>query len=204
MRRPRSWSAVFSASACGIVRGKPSSRKPSSPSASTLSRIIAITSASGTSSPRSIYSLASRPSAVSSRLCVRSRSPVAMNGRSKSDCSRWAWVPLPAPGGPSRMRLSSLIGCRRSLEEAFVVAHHELRLQLLHGVERDADDDEDRRAAEVEVRRRLVDENRGQRGDGGQVDRAREGQPREDPVQELGGGPAGAHAGDEAAVLLEV
>ncbi len=41
----------------------------------------------------------------------------------------------------------------RLLHEPVVVAHDELRLDLLHGVHRDADDDEQRRAAEVELRR---------------------------------------------------
>ena len=54
-------------------------------------------------------------------------------------------------------------GTRRGhglLQEALVVAHHELRLDLLHGVEGHADDDQDRGAAEVEVRRCLVDQDR--------------------------------------------
>src|SRR5690349_12182613 len=51
-------------------------------------------------------------------------------------------------------------------EKTLVVAHHQLRLELLHRVERDADHDQDRRAAEEEVRAGLVDENRGQGGDG--------------------------------------
>ena len=92
----------------------------------------------------------------------------------------------------------------RALEEALVVAHHQLRLELLHRVQRDADDDQDRGAAEVEVGARLVDEDRRQGRDRGQVERARERQPREDAVQELGRRPAWPHPGDEAAVLLEV
>src|SRR5687767_849482 len=123
--------------------------------------------------------------------------PVAMYGRLKSSVRRSAWVPLPAPGGPTRMRLSSL-DIRRSettarttaasergrttplspaglLQEALVVAHHQLRLELLHRVQRDADDDEDRRAAEEEVGARLVDEDRRHGGDRREVQRAREG-----------------------------
>ena len=91
----------------------------------------------------------------------------------KSFVSFAAWVPLPAPGGPKRMRLSSAIGepdrvprARKAAQEeylrtnpsaasgsqeAFVVAHHQLRFQLFHRVERDADHDDDRRAAEVEL-----------------------------------------------------
>src|ERR1700760_1999228 len=121
---------------------------------------------------------------------------------SKSSCSRAAWVPLPAPGGPMRMRLSSDkvetdefawaserrrnrdpgIGGRRPylLQEALVVAHHELRLELLHRVQRDADDDQQRGAAEEEVRARLVDEDRRQGRDRSEVQRAGEGQARED------------------------
>ncbi len=44
--------------------------------------------------------------------------PVAMYGRLKSSVSRSAWVPLPAPGGPSRMRFSSDIGGEPSLLRA--------------------------------------------------------------------------------------
>ena len=47
--------------------------------------------------------------------------------------------PLPAPCGPRR---------GRSSEESFVVPHHHLRFHLAHRVERDADDDEHRGAAE--------------------------------------------------------
>src|SRR3954452_9177921 len=123
----------------------------------------------------------------------------------KSSVSLAAWGPLPAPGGPSRMRLSSLTGRADYLfEEALVVPHHQLRLELLHRVQRDADDDEDRGAAEVEVRRGLRDEDRRQSRDDGQIDRARERQSGEDAIQELGRRPPGSHPGDDPAVLLEV
>src|SRR5436189_1976692 len=93
-------------------------------------------------------------------------SPVAMCGTLKSSRRRSAWVPLPAPGGPSRMRFISdttaadypagegLEGGARSralLQEALVTSHHQLRLQLLHRFQRDPDDDQQRGAAEVEV-----------------------------------------------------
>src|SRR5262247_2061117 len=56
---------------------------------------------------------------------------------------RRAWVPLPAPTGPSRTTSSA----RESApNEAPVVTHDELRLELAHGVERDADHDQHRRA----------------------------------------------------------
>src|SRR3712207_7989801 len=47
-------------------------------------------------------------------------------------------------------------------------------------------DDQDRGAAEVEVRGGLVDQDRRQRRDGGKVERAREREPGEDAVEVLG------------------
>ena len=101
---------------------------------------------------------ASRPSSVPCATAPRRMSPVAMYGRPKSSRRRSACVPLPAPGGPSRIRFSSRHGASTAepcatalLQEALVVAHHQLRLELLHRVERDADDDQQRGAAEEEV-----------------------------------------------------
>ena len=55
-----------------------------------------------------------RPSSVPSATASRRMSPVAMYGRSKSSRRRSACVPLPAPGGPSRMRFSSTRGRSQS------------------------------------------------------------------------------------------
>src|SRR3954453_19599268 len=129
--------------------------------------------------------------------------PVAMYGSPKSSTSRSAWVPLPAPGGPRRTRFSSGIG-PLLFQEALVVAHHELRLELLHRVERHADHDQDRRSAEEEVRAGLADQERRQRGHQGKEDRAGKRQPRQDAVQIFGRRPAWPHPGYEPAVLLEV
>src|SRR3954465_13515515 len=216
-------SAASSASACWSWRGKPSRRKPSSVSDSaSRSRITPMMTSSGTRSPRSMYSFACLPRSVCSLTALRSMSPVATYASGKSSWRRSAWVPLPAPGGPSRMRLSSDIGegiettrARRGprrgrgrapylLQEALVVAHHQLRLELLHRVEGDAHDDEQRGAAEEEVRARLIDEDRRERRDRREVQRAGEREAREDAVEELRRRPPRAHAGDEAAVLLEV
>src|SRR3954451_10459359 len=222
-RRSTFFSAASSASACWSVRGKPSRRKPSAVSASaSRSRITPMMISSGTRSPRSMYSFACLPRSVWFLTAWRSMSPVATYASGKSSWRRSAWVPLPAPGGPSRMRLSSDIGegiettrARRwprrgrgrapyLLQEALVVAHHQLRLELLHRVEGDAHDDEQRGAAEEEVRARLVDEDRRQGRDRREVERAGERQAREDPVQELGGRPPRPHPRDEAAELLQV
>src|SRR2546430_15137151 len=98
-------------------------------------------------------------------------SPVAMCGSSYSAAIRFACVPFPAPCGPSSNTFTGL------LEEALVATHHHLRLHLPHRVERDADHDQDRGAAE-RARGRLreaevADEQA--RGDGHdrQVERAR-------------------------------
>ena len=90
------------------------------------------------------------------------------------------------------------------LQEAFVVAHHQLRLELLHRIEGDADDDQQRGSAEQERGTGLGDENRRERRDRRQEQRAGERQPGEDAIEELGRWPAGPHPGDEPAVLLEV
>src|SRR6187399_915033 len=76
-------------------------------------------------------------------------SPVAMWGIPVSAEISFAWVPLPAPGGP-RMTMSRATAAL--LQEPFVVAHHHLRLHLAHGVECDAHHDEDRGPTEGAVR----------------------------------------------------
>ena len=66
--------------------------------------------------------------------------------------------------------------------EALVVPGDEVRLDLLHGVEGHADDDEQRGAAEVEGDVELVGEDGRQHADGRQVDRAAEGDAGEHVV----------------------
>src|ERR1700712_1616198 len=223
--RPTLSSAAASSSACATLRGKPSGRKPSlASSASSASRITPMISSSGTRLPASMCALAWRPSSVPSLTAARRMLPVAKYGRPKSCVIRSAWVPWPAPGGPTRMRFSSDTGALAAslrtgasrppvpgrsgilLEEAFVVAHHQLGLELLHGVEGHADDDQQRGSAELERLRRTGegDHDRRQRGDRGEVECAREREAREDPVEELGRRPARSHPRDEAAVLLQV
>src|SRR4029450_3474032 len=60
-----------------------------------------MTMSSGTRSPRSMYSSPALPSSVPLATSSRSRSPVAILARSKWSAIRVAWVPLPAPGGPT-------------------------------------------------------------------------------------------------------
>ena len=95
-----------SASACGMVRGKPSIKKPLAVSGScNRSLTMPMTTVSGTSSPASMYRLASRPMAVSFLTAERRMSPVEMCGMPYLSTMRPACVPLPAPGGPNRIRL---------------------------------------------------------------------------------------------------
>ena len=84
-------------------------------------------------------------------------------------------VPFPAPGGPSS---TSRIGLS---EEALVVTHQQLRLDLLHRLEGDAHRDQDRRTAE----RELLDAPRGEH-DG--RDQARSPRGRSRPAARSGSG----------------
>src|SRR5918992_5641257 len=148
-----------------------------------------------------MYSLALAPSSVSFSTLPRKMSPVEMSGWSYRSARWCAWVPFPAPGGPSiTMRMPALA------EEALVVPHHELRLELLHRLEGDTDRDQQRRAPEQEL---LLDQehgehDRGDERDGRQEQRTGQRDADEDVVQVLGGGAPRADAGDESAVLADV
>src|SRR6478735_4419996 len=76
-------------------------------------------------------------------------SPVEIAGIPKCWATNLAWVPLPAPGGPISTSLTA--GTAPSSQESFVVALLELALDLLHGVQRDADHDQQGGATEREV-----------------------------------------------------
>src|SRR3954453_5206456 len=103
---------------------------------------------------------------VGSSFISRMMSPLAMCGSPYIALLRRACVPSPDPCGPrTRMFMRGLLP-----EEAFVVAHDHLRLHLSHGLERNADDDQDRGAAEGTVGRlvemELRDEDGRRHGDG--------------------------------------
>src|SRR6266568_9607670 len=157
-------------------------------------------------------------------------SPVEMCGMPYAWASSFAWVPFPAPGGPRRMRIIAVLlngAAGRQLGqaasrvdggaaahaaadawaaragEAFIVARDEVALDLLDRVERDAHHDEERRPAEIEGHAELVDEERRQHADRGDVDRAAKGDAREDVVDVVGRRLARPDARDVAPVLLE-
>ena len=144
-------------------------------------------------------------------------------GRRKSSCRRSACVPLPAPGGPRRMRLSSarraevleVAWSRRAIApesvDAAATTSGSPRSCASSAAPRAASSCRGRRRRRSGARcrrsrssRRLVDQDRRQGRDGREVQRAGERQAGEDAVEELGRRPAGPHARDEAAVLLQV
>src|SRR5205807_3879652 len=174
MRWPMVSSMPSSASAWGTVRGKPASRNPPAQSVRVIrSRIISTMTSSGTSSPRFMNSRALRPSSVPRLTSSRRMSPVEIWGMPYSRVRKSACVPLPLPGGPNSNRFTA------SSDEAAVLAHDQLGFELLHGVERDADHDQDGGAPEVHLL--LVDAgdpgggDRQHDCDHAQEDRAREG-----------------------------
>src|SRR5271156_315325 len=111
--------------------------------------------------------------------------------------------------------------------EAIVVAHDELRFDLIDGIHGNADDDEQRGAAEVEVDAETLghpggkavkdaaheeevvevdsaDEELRNDGDDDEIEGADQRDAGEHVVDEVGGALAGADAGDEATVLAHV
>src|SRR6476619_2200142 len=129
-----------------------------------------------------------------------------------------AWVPLPAPGGPTRTtrtRTASsfigLISLRISwialTQEPFVVTLHQLALNLFHSVQSHADHDQHCGPAEREV---LVvaaghrkEEVRQDRHDA-EIQGPRQRDPRQYELQVLGSRAAGPDTRNEPAVLLHV
>src|SRR5579872_2597583 len=115
------------------------------------------------------------------------------------------------------------------LDEALVIAHHELGFDLLNRIHGHADHDEQRSAAEIEIDVQPFEhesphmviepsaQSSGQmmevntrdhpfreQADRGEIDAADKGEPAQDAIDVLGGVAAGAYAGDEAAVLAHV
>src|SRR5260221_11651648 len=91
-----------------MVRTTPSSSTPPAARGSlNACLMMPMMTASGTRSPRSMYPLASRPSAVPARMAARSSSPVERGGTPSAAASSGAWVPFPAHGFPKRTMIMS-------------------------------------------------------------------------------------------------
>src|SRR3990167_5842790 len=100
-----------------MVRGKPSKRKPLTQSAwvmRSLTRLMI--RSSETRPPLSITLLAFRPSSVPALTAARSMSPVEICGIPNFLVMKPAWVPLPAPGAPSKItRIDVLLKIQRKI-----------------------------------------------------------------------------------------
>ena len=68
-----------------------------------LSKTSSKIMSSDTRSPESIIALTLRPSSVPAEIAERNISPVLILGIDKASQIRSAWVPFPAPGGPSNI-----------------------------------------------------------------------------------------------------
>src|SRR5215210_3200626 len=119
--------------------------------------------ASLTSSPAAITALALSPTGLPLATAWRSMSPVDSWTIPRFACSRAAWVPLPAPGGPSRtmfMAWRSRIGGGRSapaaglelrlLDQIAILMGDQMALDLGDRVHGDVDHDQQAGAAEIE------------------------------------------------------
>ena len=101
------------ASACGIVRGNPSNKKPSAQSGCEIRSLTRLMiSSSPTKPPKSIISLALIPSGVPAFTAARSMSPVEICGMAYFAQMKVAWVPLPAPGAPNKISLMDILKLR--------------------------------------------------------------------------------------------
>src|SRR6266851_65374 len=165
-------------------------------------RIMPIMMSSGTYCPLARIGWASRPSGVPVWISARSMSPVAMCGMPKRSRSMFAWVPLPLPGAPYSSKFIELF------DEAAVLAHDQLRLQLFHRVQGNADDDQDCGTPQIHLLMRNAGNlGRGYRQDDG--DKAQEcGAGERDSIhdrgQVVGSGTSRTDARDEARVAFEV
>src|SRR5690606_20231132 len=92
-----------------------------------------------------------RPTGVCAATAARSMSPVDSWRMPCLSTSRPAWVPLPAPGGPNRIRFIAIPRRRASaqpplelrlLDQVAVLVRQQVRLDLADRVHRHVDDDQ--------------------------------------------------------------
>src|SRR3989344_9222346 len=196
-------------------------------SSSSASPMIPETISSETSSPASITALALSPIGVPALTAARSMSPVDSCFMPRSSTRRWAWVPLPAPGGPKRMifmgnpspngpvvpgpdypqtlRLAQASLQLRLLDQVGILMRQQMALDLGDRIDSAVDDDQQAGAAQEEQRNAgLRNHIFGQHADKGQVRRADHGDAGEHIIQIGRRVLARTDAGDEAAILLQV
>src|SRR3972149_986461 len=195
-----------------MVLGKPSSTNPFSQSFSwSRSATRSMINLSGTNSPRRIYSEACLPSTLCSATALRRISPVEICGAANFSSSNFAWVPLPAPGGPSNTTRAPAANPSApspsqppSFHEAFVVAADQMGLHLGYRIQGDADNDQQRGPAKVKRHVQLADQQRRQQANYRQINRPAESDTRKHALDELGGLWARADAGNVAAEFFHV
>src|SRR5579885_174976 len=127
-----------------------------------------LTSSSGTSLPAWISLSALRPISSWAAICVRSISPVEMCGPFRHCWISFAWVPLPEPGEPNRIRAGAAAfldsgapaatDTARTWSEPFIMPHNQLRFNLVHGIHRNTHHNEQRGAAKVEVHSEAIEQ----------------------------------------------
>src|SRR5690606_1202531 len=190
----------------------------SAASPASFSSIRALTISSETSPPASMIACALRPISVPAATAARSMLPVESWTMPRSSTRRLACVPLPAPGGPSRMMFMSASPCfgrarlaahpralqLRLLDEVTILVCHQVALDLGDRVHRDVDDDEQAGAAQVEGNAHPRDQEFRYEADRGQVGRADHGDPRQYVIEIFLGALARPDAGDEAAIFLQI
>src|SRR5208337_3695351 len=193
---PRPISTVSNASAWGTVRGKPSRIKPFWQSGcARRSLMMPMTTASGTSLPASMYSLAFRPISVPALTAARRMSPVEIWGIPYLSMSFFAWVPFPAPGPPNRIRFISFSFLRSAshpahafFHETLVMAGEQMRFDLSHGIHGHPHHNQQGRAPEIKGDVELANQDTGQHADRRNVRRAPQGDAGENPVDIFRGG----------------
>src|ERR1700741_2913529 len=141
-----------------------------------FSSISWVTISSETSSPASITALIRSPSGVPAFFSWRSMSPVDSWTMPRRSTRRLAWVPLPAPGGPSRIMFiapplapAEAALQLRFLDEVAILVGDQMALDLGHRIHRHVDDDEQRGAAEIEGDAHLRDQEFGHEADQGEI-----------------------------------
>src|SRR5271166_3707815 len=148
-----------------MVRGYPSRMNPSTASGRLiLASTSSSTSSSGTRMPACITLFTRRPRSSPISIWWRSMSPVDICGTCMQLWSSCAWVPLPEPGGPKRIRAvagpgrtgisegtSSTANAASARREALVVAHDELRLDLVYRVHGHTHHDQQRCSTKIEI-----------------------------------------------------
>src|SRR3954470_6670168 len=169
------------------------------------------TISSETSSPAAITAFALRPISVPAATAALSMSPVESWTIARCSTRRLAWVPLPAPGGPRRRMFIAAESPApeaalqlRLLDQVAILVGDQVALDLGHRVHRHVDDDQQRGASEIERDAGAGDQEFRQQADDGEVGGADHGDPGQHVIEIFLGSLAGADAGNEAAIFLEI